>query len=1296
MAPLVATAAAPLVVAPIQRLIEMASDATIGAFWEEIQLIWGVNQEKERLVSMLKTISMVLEDKDHPKHGLVQSWHDQLSEVVYDAEDVLDEFATEAELLSRRKKYSPQKLVRKLRCKRHVAHELNSIWNRLDNIVSKNLGVQMTLDIREPRHVPQDISNVHEPTAGYIPFQEKLVPREQGREKIMNWLCDTVDIKNGEDMNVSLFSVFGLGGMGKTTLAQSVYSDSRVKELFQTRMWVCVSNDFNITRITKEMMTSPDHSGGCGYANVDNLDTLQRRVEAKLEGKKVLLVLDDVWELTPGWKILLNPLRGVTKGSKVLVTTRDKNIAGVMTGKEKNMLHLKGLSEEDVVSILKNKAFANKNMDGGMERLCEEISKKLGGSPLAATTVGSLLNVNFDREYWKCIATSDEIGRLQEKDEHGIISILGLSYKRLPPHLKECFAYCSVFPKDYKFVRQQLILSWMAQGLVKPGDPQMQSLEWWGNKHFDDLLSLSLFEHYGSPFWGNEYIYVMHDLIHDLAVSVSQDHCVVVKGCQGRISEKIRHLSWFVDSPGDLLGYNSVHILNKCERLRTLRLQCSFTANQHSPMSHLDSFLHKVVCKKYLRRLRCLWLTIDCGVKRLPASISNLKHLRFLCLHSLHVEELPESLGDLCNLQTLIITYCRFLERLPKQVGGLTNLRHLIIRKAENLRELPGSLCRLTNLRHLEISGSRFLEYLPEDVSKLCNLEALVLDGCRSLKKLPDRIGCLTNLEILNVLECSNLIELPGSINQLANPSHIHARDEMLHRIYPGGMTALQQLCTGAHPRELKDLNELRRLRLGSLHLVTSREEASEAELHRKTHLTSLALCFDRNSHLTSFESGFDRNSHLTLLELCLDPIDYPYDRPTPEDADRDEGVLEGLQPYLAGIRELTIRYYRGVRWPRWMMDASTNQGFPSLEELEISGCPMLEGLPPLPPTLRTLCIRNCPKAEWASGGHLLSERKPFGGHLLLSASVLVDLTVGVVFRDHADDDDDAQVVSQLLAVCLGVLPSLHGLTISGLQRWTSVAQSKAATIVNPGMLLSPPGEELLQPLTSLRQLTINNSLLLTPFPVVEAYFSSSEPAKTAGDDIPYNNTTSAVAAGSSSSSLPSSSLSIIPTSPSSSHPPQNQMLMEKLVFDGIPSRMIKKLLRGMAPRCLQFRMCNELGFLGDEDCQGLDELEEALLALAPSLSHLEFFRCPNLRRLPRKLSCLFSLETLEILFCPELESLPEAGLPPTLQVLKIYACSEKLLERCLREAGADWHKISHIPKCEILKRLEPLSLKKD
>ncbi|MQL88957.1 hypothetical protein Taro_021532, partial [Colocasia esculenta] len=111
MTPLVATAAAPLVVAPIQRLIEMASDATIGALWEEIELIRGVKQEKERLVSMLQTISMMLAEKDHPKHRLVQRWHDQLSEVVYDAEDVLDELATEAKLLARRKKYSPLKLV---------------------------------------------------------------------------------------------------------------------------------------------------------------------------------------------------------------------------------------------------------------------------------------------------------------------------------------------------------------------------------------------------------------------------------------------------------------------------------------------------------------------------------------------------------------------------------------------------------------------------------------------------------------------------------------------------------------------------------------------------------------------------------------------------------------------------------------------------------------------------------------------------------------------------------------------------------------------------------------------------------------------------------------------------------------------------------------------------------------------------------------------------------------------------------------------------------------------------------
>ncbi|MQL79911.1 hypothetical protein Taro_012358 [Colocasia esculenta] len=349
-------------------------------------------------------------------------------------------------------------------------------------------------------------------------------------------------------------------------------------------------------------------------------------------------------------------------------------------------------------------------MDGGMERLCEEISKTLGGSPLAATTVGSLLNVYFDREYWKSISTM------------------------IAPHLKECFAYCSVFPKDYKFKRQELVFSWMAQGHVKPGDPQMQSLEWWGDKHFDDLLSLSFFDRSHRRGRQTRDSYVMHDLIHDLA-----DHCVVVKGCQGRISEKIRHLSWFVDSPSDLLGCNSIHILNKCERLQTLLLECSFSENQHSPISSLDSFLDKNVCKK-LRRLRCLRL-IHCPVTRLPASISNLKHVRFLDLLWSDVQELHGNLGDLCNLQTLIIRYSPMLERLPEQVGCLTNLRHLTIKLAENLTELPGSLCKLTNLRHLDISGSKILEYLPEGVIKLCNLEALILYGCDRLKNLPDRIG---------------------------------------------------------------------------------------------------------------------------------------------------------------------------------------------------------------------------------------------------------------------------------------------------------------------------------------------------------------------------------------------------------------------------------------------------------------------------------------------------------------------------------------------------------------------------
>ncbi|CAI9269507.1 unnamed protein product [Lactuca saligna] len=265
--------------------------------------------------------------------------------------------------------------------------------------------------------------------------------REGDKEALMGKLLGEEEC----DESVSIMSIVGMGGIGKTTLAKLLYNDEKVKDHFQLRAWVCVAEELDVSNISKAIFQAVTGKN----EDFANLDLLHVALKEKLSKKRFLLVLDDVWnEDYSKWELLQSPLLVGAPGSRVIVTTRSIRVASVMDSKE--VYELNVLSNEDALSLFGQHGLAEKNFDKhpALKLLGEGMVKKCGRLPLALKAVGRILKGNRNGDEWEKLLNS-EIWDIEEGSD--ILPALRLSYYHLPPHLKQLFAYCSLFPKDTEF-----------------------------------------------------------------------------------------------------------------------------------------------------------------------------------------------------------------------------------------------------------------------------------------------------------------------------------------------------------------------------------------------------------------------------------------------------------------------------------------------------------------------------------------------------------------------------------------------------------------------------------------------------------------------------------------------------------------------------------------------------------------------------------------------------------------------------------------------------------------------------
>ncbi|GMP41635.1 hypothetical protein CsSME_00011670 [Camellia sinensis var. sinensis] len=614
----------------------------------------------------------------------IKKWLEEVQPLAYDADDLLDDFATEAlerklmaeETTMGRRPAKFPRLSSIVPFNLKTGSKLNEITSQLQEVASK--GKDLGLDKRLVGRMSTDLRQRSQTTCLREPH---IHGRDEAIKQIMELLLGDAPTGNFFD----IIPIVGMGGIGKTTLAQHIYNDDRVEKHFNLKAWACVSDDFEVMRITKAILESFTH----GSCNFSNLNEVQVQLSKTLAGKKFLLVLDDVWDYgRDGWNLLRSPFGAGAPGSKIIVTTRDRGVAKQMGMDKYHNLH--NLSHDDCWLIFAHHAFENRNI---ME--CPKlvpIGKKIvenrcRGLPLAARALGSLLCCKQEEHEWKEILNNDIWN-----EESGILTALKLSYLHLPVHLKRCFSYCAIIPKDYEFMEEELVLLWMAEGLIeKPnGGDQMEDL---GRKYFQELVSRSFFQ----PSSGNKSQFIMHDLINDLAQDVAGNKCFRLEnnlegGRQNKISDKARHAS-YVASYCD--GIKKFKAFDDAKCLRTF---LEFLPQQRH-------FVTKYLMDDLLPKLKCLHELRLCsiGINELPDSIGDLKHLQYLDLSNSGITRLPDTVVTLYNLQVLLLKYCRKLQKLPLNVDSLVNLRYFDMTGVHipSSEEMPLHIGKLTNLQTL-------------------------------------------------------------------------------------------------------------------------------------------------------------------------------------------------------------------------------------------------------------------------------------------------------------------------------------------------------------------------------------------------------------------------------------------------------------------------------------------------------------------------------------------------------------------------------------------------------------------